>query len=82
MLKNHNALLLVAVFWMVCTVLNSNILTRAVSMLLAVSILSDYISRKFPTTSKQRIWLGRSRNFSMAAAAVFLILETYYLFIA
>ena len=82
MTKNHNVLLLIAIIWMICSVISSNILQRAVDMSLAISFLSDYLDKRFRATSTQKMWLLRFRNFSMFAAAVFLILEFYYMFIA
>ncbi|MBQ7706136.1 MAG: hypothetical protein IJT73_12060 [Selenomonadaceae bacterium] len=82
MRKNYNALLLIAALWLLCTVISPRILSRAVDLSLAISFLSQYIQSQFPTTSRQRVWLVRSKNFSLVAAAVFLILEIYFLFIA
>ena len=82
MRKNNNWLLLIAALWLLCTVISPRILSRAVDLSLAISFLSQYIQSQFPTTSRQRVWLVRSKNFSLAAAAVFLIFEIYFLFIA
>ena len=80
--KNNNVLLLIAIIWMVCSVLSREILQRAVEMSLAISFLSDYLDKQFRPNSTQKMWLLRFRNFSMLAAGIFLILEIYYMFIA
>lgn len=80
--KNNHVMLLVSIFWMVATVLTGDIFQRAVNMSLAVSCLSIYIGNHFLLTSMQKIWLKRINIFALAAAAVFLVLEIYNLFIA
>ncbi len=81
MRKNNNFILLIAAIWMICAVLESAILGRAVDMSLAISFLAEYIQRQFTVTSTQKMRLLSIRNFSLAAAGVFLILRIYFLFI-
>ena len=80
--KKSHVMLLVTIFWMLAAVISGNILQRAVDMSLAVSCLVMYIPKHFPATSTQKMWLNRFNIFAMATAAVFLILEIYYMFFA
>ena len=83
MQKTNSPLLLIgATFWILCTVLSSEILFRALDMSLAISLLAEYTNNQFRTTSTQKMWLERIKVFFTFAAAVLLILEIYYLFIA
>ena len=82
MSRNNQIMLWLAIFWVLCTVLSSEILARAVDMSLAVSCLASYIQSHFPATSTQKMWLNRFNVVSLAAAAIFLILRVYYMFIA
>ncbi len=79
--KNH-VMLLVTIFWMLAAVISGNIYQRAVDMALAVSCLVMYIPKHFSATATQKMWLNRFNIFAMATAAVFLILEIYYMFFA
>ena len=79
--KNH-VMLIVAIFWMICTVLSKSIFARAVDMSLAISCLSMYIPNHFPATSAQKMWLNRINIFVLAVAFVFLVLQIYELLIA
>lgn len=82
MSRNNQIMLWLAIFWVLCTVLSSEILARAVDMSLAVSCLASYIQNHFPATSTQKMWLNRFNVVALAAAAIFLILRVYYMFIA
>jgi hypothetical protein len=80
--KNNQFWLLLAVLWILGTVISSQILQRALDMSLAISCLSIYIPYQFSITSKQKMYLHQINVFALFAAAVFLVLEIYYMFFA
>ena len=82
MRKNNHFWLVLAIVWVILVVISPNLIQRALDMTLAISCLSTYISYQFSTTSKQKMYLQQINVFSLIAAAVFLILEIYYMFIA
>lgn len=81
MKKNPNILLLVATLWFLCAVIHPNILARFVALGLAVSTSSEYFLRKFFANSTQKMWLLRTRNLSLLAAGIFLVLQIYCLIV-
>lgn len=80
--RNNHVMLLLAIFWLAMTVISREMVARAVDMSLAVSCLAMYIQNHFPSTSTQKMWLNRFNVVALAAAAIFLILRVYYMFIA
>ena len=81
MYRKSHIMLLVAIFWMIATVLSRDILPRAVDMSLAASCLTIYVQNHFSATSTQKMWLNRINIIALAAAAIFLILNIYFIFI-
>lgn len=81
-MRNHKVLLIVAIFWMLCTILSSNILARVTDMALAVSTFANYMELQFRPNAAQKDGLNRTKIFSLVIAGIFLVLQIYYLFIA
>lgn len=82
MKKNNNLWLVLAIVWVILTVISPKMVQRALDMTLAISCLATYIPQQFSTTSKQKMYLHQINVFSLIAAAIFLILEIYYMFFA
>ncbi len=81
MYKKSHFMLFAAIFWMIVTVLSRDILQRAVDMSLAASCLTIYVQNHFSANSTQKLWLNRINVVALAAAAIFLVLNIYYMFI-
>ena len=82
MRRNNQLWLILAIVWIILVVISPKMIQRALHMTLAISCLSMYIPIQFSTTSRQKMYLHKINVVALLAAAIFLILEIYCMFIA
>lgn len=82
MKKNNNLWLVLAIVWVILTVISPKMVQRALDMTLAISCLSIYIPNQFSTSPKQKMYLHQINVVALFLAAILLVLEIYCTFIA